>query len=97
VSTIDLGPTVLSIAGLEVPPYMHGQPFLGPKAKPRDYVFATRDRHDEAYDMVRAVRDKRFKYIRNYYPGKPYLLWIPYRNKHPIIQEMWRLYLKGGA
>ena len=45
--------------------------------------------------MVRAVRDKRFKYIRNYYPGRPYLLWIPYRNRHPIVQEMWRLYLKG--
>ena len=95
VSTIDLGPTVLSIAGLEIPPYMHGQPFLGPKAKPREYIFAARDRHDESYDMVRAVRDKRFKYIRNYYPGKPYLLWIPYRNRHPIVQEMWRLYLKG--
>jgi hypothetical protein len=42
--------------------------------------------------MVRAVRDKRYKYIRNYYPEKPYLLWIPYRNRHPIMQEMWRLY-----
>jgi len=41
------------------------------------------------------VRDKRFKYIRNYYPDKPYLLWIPYRNRHPILQEMWRLYMAG--
>jgi N-sulfoglucosamine sulfohydrolase len=96
VSTIDLGPTVLSLAGVDVPPYMQGQPFLGFQSKlPRSYVYAARDRHDESYDMVRAVRDKRFKYIRHYYPGEPYLFWIPYRNRHPITQEMWRLYLAG--
>jgi len=96
VSTIDLGPTVLSLADIEIPLHMQGEPFLGPRAKPpRDCVYATRDRHDESYDMVRAVRDKRFKYIRHYYPGTPYLSWIPYRNRHPIMQEMWRLYLAG--
>jgi hypothetical protein len=96
VSTIDLGPTVLSLAGVDVPPYMQGQPFLGSQSKlPRSYVYAARDRHDESYDMVRAVRDKRFKYIRHYYPGEPYFFWVPYRNRHPIMQEMWRLYLAG--
>jgi arylsulfatase A-like enzyme len=96
ISTIDLGPTVLSIAGIEIPPHMQGRAFLGPQAAPpREYVYASRDRHDESYDMVRAVRDKRFKYIRNYRPDLPYLLWIPYRNRHPILQEMWRLYLAG--
>ncbi|MFO7898631.1 MAG: sulfatase [Planctomycetota bacterium] len=96
VSTIDLGPTVLSLAGLHVPAHMQGRPFLGPNTgPPRDYVYASRDRYDEAYDMVRAVRDRRFKYIRNYRPDLPYLLWIPYRNRHPIAQEMWRLHLAG--
>ena len=42
--------------------------------------------------MVRAVRDSKFKYIRNFCPEKPYLLWIPYRNRHPMLQEMWRLH-----
>ncbi len=96
VSTIDLGPTLLSLTGLEIPWHMQGVPFLGPKARPpRDYIFAGRDRYDESYDMMRAARDKRYKYIRNYYPDRPYLLWIPYRNKHPILQEMWRLYMDG--
>lgn len=96
VSTIDLGPTVLSLCGIEIPWHMHGQAFLGPcQAPPRKYIYATRDRHDEAYDMVRAVRDRRFKYIRNYHHELPYLSWIPYRNKHPIVQEMWRLYIAG--
>lgn len=96
VSTVDLGPTVLSIAGVEIPRHIQGQAFLGPQAAaPRKYVYASRDRHDEAYDMVRAVRDTRFKYMRNYYPGQPYLPWIPYLNRHPIMQEMWRLHMAG--
>jgi hypothetical protein len=57
--------------------------FLGPDAGSRAYVYATRDRHDEAYDMVRAVRSRRYKYIRHYRPELPYLRWIPYRNRHP--------------
>ena len=40
-------------------------------------------------------RDKRWKYIRNVRPDLPYLLWIPYRNRHPIVQEMWRLHMAG--
>jgi len=100
VSTIDLGPTVLSAVGRPVPRHMQGQAFLGRggvegAAPEREYVYASRDRYDESYDMVRAVRDRRFKYMRNYRPDLPYLLWIPYRNRHPIVQEMWRLYLAG--
>jgi hypothetical protein len=45
--------------------------------------------------MIRAARDSRFKYIRHYHPEQPYLLWIPYRNRHPILQEMWRLHMAG--
>jgi arylsulfatase A-like enzyme len=97
VSTIDLGPTMLSLSGIDIPIHMQGRAFLGPQARAaRDYVYATRDRYDEAYDMVRAVRDKRHKYIRNYRPDLPYLLWIPYRNRHPIVQEMWRLHMEGA-
>jgi N-sulfoglucosamine sulfohydrolase len=96
VSTIDLGPTVLSLAGIEVPRHMQGQAFLGPQAQPpREYVYFSRDRYDESYDMMRAARDKRFKYIRNCRPDLPYLLWIPYRNRHPILEELWRLHLAG--
>ena len=42
--------------------------------------------------MVRAVRDQKFKYIQNHRPELPYLLWIPYRNKHPTYQDIWELY-----
>ncbi len=95
VSLIDLGPTVLSMAGVALPRHLQGQAFLGAEATARDYVYAARDRHDEAYDMVRAVRDRRFKYIRNFFPGTPYLPWVPYRNRHPVMQELWRLHAEG--
>lgn len=90
VSLIDLAPTALSLADLPLPRHLQGAPFLGSEAQGRDYVFATRDRCDESYDRVRAARDERFKYIRHYYPNTPYLQWIPYRNRHPAMQELWR-------
>jgi len=96
VSTVDLAPTVLSILGFDVPSYMQGSIFLGSSADtPRDYIYASRDRYDESYDMVRAIRSKRYKYIRNYCPNLPYYLWIPYRDKHPIMEEIWRMHLEG--
>jgi len=95
VSTIDLPSTILSILGMEVPSYMQGKIFLGPNATPpRKYIYASRDRYDESYDMVRAIRSDKYKYIRNYYPNQPYFLWIPYRDKHPIMEEIWRLHLE---
>lgn len=97
VSLIDLGPTTLSLAGIPIPRHLQGRPFIGNEAEPRQFVFATRDRYDEAYDKIRAVRDDRFKYIRNDYPDQPYLQWIPFSHDHPAFQELWRLHLAGEA
>ncbi|MDX1429608.1 MAG: chitobiase/beta-hexosaminidase C-terminal domain-containing protein, partial [Rhodothermales bacterium] len=97
VSFVDFGPTVLSLAGITLPDHLQGRPFLGDMAaEPRDYVFAARDRMDEAYDMMRAVRNERFKYIRNYYPEKPYVHHIAYRDRMPTMQELLRLNASGG-
>ncbi len=96
ISLIDLGPTVLSIAGVPIPEHMQGKPFLGPAAAaPRQYVFAARDRMDESYDIIRAVRDRRFKYIRNYEPYRPYAQRIAYMELMPTMQEMRRLWAAG--
>ncbi|MGH9843793.1 MAG: sulfatase family protein [Blastocatellia bacterium] len=93
VSLIDLGPTVLSLAGIRPPAHMQGQAFLGEHAaKPRQYVFSHRDRMDETYDMMRAVRDNRYRYIKNFHPGRPYAQYIAYMEEMPILKEMRRLY-----
>ena len=92
ISSIDLGPSVLSLAGIPVPSHMQGRPFLGNQASsPRDAVFAARDRVDESYDMIRSVRTKDFLYIRNYYPNEPFPIWVPYLSNMPIYKEMLRL------
>jgi N-sulfoglucosamine sulfohydrolase len=96
ISSIDFGPTVLSMAGVKVPSHMQGRPFLGNQtAEPRQYVFGARDRVDESYDMIRSVRSKDYLYIRNFYPNEPFHIWVPYLNKMPIMQEMMRLDAEG--
>ena len=97
VSFIDLAPTVLSITGMSIPQYMQGIPFLGPqKGIPRKFVFFTRDRMDERYDTIRAVRDQRFKYIRNYEPAIPYDQPLTYPESFPIMQELRRVHKAEG-
>jgi len=96
VAFVDLAPTVLSIAGVKIPPHIQGQAFLGDQAAPaRQYCFAARDRMDETYDIIRAVRDKQFKYIRNFEPEKPYAQHINYMDMMPTMQEMRRLNAEG--
>ena len=97
VAFVDLGPTALSLAGVPTPEHMQGQAFLGPHkaAKPREYVYGCRDRMDERVDMIRSVRDKQFKYIRNYQWWKPYAQNINYMNEMPTMQEWRRLAAEG--
>lgn len=89
---LDFAPTLLSLAGIERPKHFQGQVFLGDeRAQEREYIFAARDRMDETLDIIRAVRDKRFKYIRNYRPDLPYAQDIAYMNEMPTMQEWRRL------
>jgi len=96
VTFIDFAPTMLSLAGIKIPDHIQGRAFLGgQKATAREYIFAARDRMDETYDIIRGVRDKRYKYIRNYMPNVTYGQDIDYMNQMPTMQEMRRLNAEG--
>jgi uncharacterized sulfatase len=96
VSFVDFGPTVLRLAGVPVPASLQGRPFLGPSAgSPREYVYGFRDRMDERTDLLRAVRDGRFKYIRNYLPHRPYAQHISYMYEMPTMKVWRRLHDEG--
>lgn len=74
VSTVDIGPTILELAGVPIPPSAQGKSFAAmldnPQARIRDAVFAEKNWHDYE-DRSRAVRTERYKYIRNDYPDLP--------------------------
>jgi len=70
VIALDITATTLEIAGVALPQLMHGQSLLG--AAKRTHVFTARDRCDMTVDRIRAVRDGRFKLIRNFMPDRPY-------------------------
>jgi N-sulfoglucosamine sulfohydrolase len=95
-SFVDIPATILSLAGVKVPDYMQGRPFWGEqKTSPREYIYAARDRLDAQYDATRAVRDKRFKYIRNFKPEISAYLGVEYRTQMGIMQELLRLRDEG--
>jgi N-sulfoglucosamine sulfohydrolase len=85
-SAEDLAPTLLAAAGVAVPARMTGANFLpllkGEAHTPRKHVFVERGPHGSApvsvtmsnsgYDLARAVRSDRYKFIYNCTP------WIPY-------------------
>lgn len=96
VNFIDFGPTVLSLAGVEVPEFMQGVPFLGAANGPaHNYIYGIRDRMDERYDMSRTVRDERFKYHRNYHPYLPHFPWLDFMEYLETSREFRRLSAAG--
>lgn len=98
VSFVDLAPTMLSLANIEIPEYMQGKAFLGnQQAAPRDYVHIFRGRMDERIDEVRAVRDKQYRYIKNYMPHRIYGQYIEYLWRAPSCRSWEEAYLAGNC
>ncbi|MGQ1910338.1 sulfatase family protein [Marinifilum sp. RC60d5] len=100
VSFVDFGATVLNLAGVEVPKNMDGKPFLGKgvskkQLETRNETYSYADRFDEKYDMVRAFRKGKYKYIRNYQPFNFDGLMNNYRYKQMAYREWCDLYEAG--
>jgi arylsulfatase A-like enzyme len=93
ISFVDFLPTLLSMAGAQAPTHLDGRAFTGKYATSpeRTYIHGGGDRFDEKYDMIRAVRDRKYKYLRNFQPDKPYYLAVGYREQMPIMKELLRL------
>ena len=100
VSFIDLAPTVLNLAGISIPKEIDGTAFLGKdieseELNSRNETYSYADRFDEKYDMVRAVRKGKYKYIRSYQPFNYDGLMNNYRYKQLAYQEWQSLYNDG--
>jgi arylsulfatase A-like enzyme len=93
---VDFAPTMLSLAGVRIPGHMQGRAFAGPaKAAPNEFVFCTRDRMDERYDMMRSVVDRRWLYIHNFRPDLPYVQRLDYPFKARGYQSWARMAAEG--
>jgi arylsulfatase A-like enzyme len=88
VEHIDIAALSLGAAGIPIPKYMQAKDILAKDYKPRDAVFAARDRCDETVDHMRSVRTTEFKYIRNFLPNRPYLQPCAYKDAKNILIAM---------
>jgi arylsulfatase A-like enzyme len=91
VDFVDFGPTVLKLAGLTVPSFVDGEPFLGSgvtqsEVEARNETLGYADRMDEKYDFCRSIRHGNWKYIRNYQAIYPDGL----QNNYRYINLAWR-------
>lgn len=86
----DIPATILSLAGICPPEYMQGEAFLGKYAttEERQYVYGARNRMDEQIDKQGAVRDKRYRYVRNYNPERSNYNPNAYRLQMPMMRRI---------
>ncbi len=96
VGFVDLGATMLSLAGIQPPAFLQGKPFAGKHvtAKPA-HSFGFRGRMDERPDCSRTVTDGRFVYIRNFMPHLPHGQVLHYQMETQSTRIWRRLHKQG--
>jgi len=73
VGFVDFAPTMLTLAGADIPDRMEGKNFLGNTAVDKPFIYGYRDRADDCYDVARSIYDGRYLYVRHFMPHKPYI------------------------
>ena len=93
ISFLDIAPTILDLAGISVPEYMDGISFFS--SNENRYIFAARDRLDNQEGKVRAIRDKRYKLIKNFSPGIVGAQKLEFRENLQSVKKMRNMLNKG--
>jgi len=92
---IDIAATSLALAEIPIPDYVQGHDLLAADHVPRQYLFTGRDRCDETVDIIRATRNGRYKYIRNFMSHIPHAQPSQYKDGKQIMQTMRELHATG--
>ena len=75
ISTIDLAPTILDLAGVPIQEQMYGKSFseilFNPSLRGRDFIFSERNWHD-CDEYMRCIRTEKYKLIFNAYYELPH-------------------------
>ena len=89
----DVAPTMLRLAGIEIPAHMQARPLFdaaGADVEQGEYAFGGRDRMDEQHDSSRTVRDRRYRYVRHRHPDRSPMQLQHFAEKFPTWQELRR-------
>jgi len=92
---IDLAPTSLALADIEIPEYFQGHDIFAKSSTPRDFIIAARDRCDETIEIIRCVRTQQYKYIRNFLSYRPHAQPNQYKDGKKISMTMRKLHEEG--
>lgn len=96
ISFEDLAPTLISLAGGEIPKHLEGRILIGKeRSETTDHLLLSADRADNGIDMVRTITDGRYIYSRNYLPFIPQGRYIRYMYISEIVQQMRSDYQAG--
>ncbi len=96
VMSIDICATILEAAGIQAPVPLHGKSLFSEEVQDRKYVFAARDKMDDAHDAMRSIRSKDHKLILNLMPERAYCQFSHYKEgAYPALAEMNVLNLEG--
>lgn len=100
VSSVDLLPTLIQMTGAQPPRHTDGMSFMpvltGRTSSHRERIFATHTRDlNMNYYPMRAVRDSRYKYIRNLAPERAYTCHITNSNNFEANggEQLWNSWL----
>lgn len=97
VSTVDIAPTFLALAGIEAGDNFAGRDFSpildDAEAEIRSHVYSQAHWHDHE-NFVRSVRDQNFKYMMNFFNDLPATPPADAQNS-PTFKEMVRLHEEG--
>lgn len=96
VGFVDLGATMLSLAGIKPASFQQGRAFLGKHVtEAPKYSYGFRGRMDERPDCSRTVMDGRYVYIRNFMPHLPHGQSLHYQLETPATRVWRRLFREG--
>lgn len=85
----DLGPTVLSLAGIKAPEYMTGRPIMGRfREAPEPFLFTSRNRIDETPGLTRSITDGKLMYSKVFTPQFPELEYQKYADVSDLVQQI---------
>ena len=85
ISIVDLAPSILQLAGVPVPDFVQGQSMDGENSETMCLLVVT----VWIKYQTRAVRDQRYKYVRNYRSELPYFRALAFRDMFPVMQALW--------